>query len=195
MYNFPLKLSFKKIALAPQITVTDSSGQQLMYVRQKLMKLKEAIQVFSDNTRSQELYTIGADRVIDFSAQYHFRDTAGNHLGSVKRQGMRSIFKARYDIFEGNTPVLHIEEDNGFVKVMDALFGEIPIVGIFSGFFFNPTYSVKRNDGTVVVSIKKKPALFESEFTIEEVVDIKDASEIRTILAIIMMVLMERSRG
>ncbi len=195
MYNFPLKLSFKKIALAPQITVTDASGQQLMYVRQKLMKLKEAISVYSDNTRTQQLYSIGADRVIDFSAQYHFRDASGNHLGSVKRQGMRSIFKARYDISDQSGPILHIEEDNGFVKVMDALFGEIPIVGIFSGFFFNPTYSVKRNDGTVVVSIKKKPAFLESEFIIDEVVDIKDASEIRTILAIIMMVLLERSRG
>ncbi len=195
MYNFPLKLSFKKIALAPQISVKDASGQELMYVRQKLFKLKEAIHVYSDNTRTNEIYSISADRVIDFSARYNFRDAAGNDLGAIKRQGMRSIFKARYDILDGDTSSLHIEEDNGFIKVMDALFGEIPILGIFSGFVFNPTYSVKRSDGTTVVTIKKKPALFESEFTIDEVVDIQDASEIRTILSIIMMVLMERSRG
>ena len=40
--QYPLELSFKIIALAPQIYVKDARGQELLYVRQKLLKLKEA---------------------------------------------------------------------------------------------------------------------------------------------------------
>ena len=163
MYQFPLTMSFKKIALAPQITVRDSSGRTLMYVRQKLLKLKEEITVFTNESQSVELYKIHADRIIDFSAKYHFTDAKTEAtLGAVKRKGRRSLWKAHYDIFDTNNfASLHITEDNGMVKVMDAIFGEIPIIGLLSGYLFNPTYSVLREDGTKVVSIKKKPALLE----------------------------------
>jgi hypothetical protein len=54
--QFPLKLTFKILAVAPQITVTDASGQILFYVKQKLFKLKEAITVYSDSSQTRELY-------------------------------------------------------------------------------------------------------------------------------------------
>lgn len=195
MYNFPLSLSFKKVAVAPQITVKDANGQVIFFVRQKMFKFKEEINVFRDVNQSDLQYTIKADRVIDFSARYNFRDEHGAKLGSVKRRGRRSIFKARYDIERSGGHSLHIEEDNPAAKVADALLGEIPLINLLTGLFFNPKYSIKRDDGTKVVSIKKQPSLFESEFIIDEVVDIDDAAEIDVILAIMMMVLLERDRG
>ena len=140
-------------------------------------------------------YIIKVDRVIDFSARYNFRDEYGAKLGSLKRRGRRSVFNARYDIEREGGRSLHIEEDNPAAKVADALLGEVPIVNLLTGLFFNPKYSIKRDDGTRVVSIKKQPSLFESEFIIDEVVDIDDAAEIDVILAIMMMVLLERDRG
>ena len=68
--NYPLTMSFKILAVAPQIFIKDATGQEVMYVKQKLFKLKEAIQVFSDQSQSQLLYTINADRVLDFSARH-----------------------------------------------------------------------------------------------------------------------------
>ena len=69
------------------------------------------------------------------------------------------------------------------------------MIGMLAGYVFNPTYSVARPDGTVIVKIKKQPALLESSFTIEEAVDISEAAETRTVLAILMMTLLERGRG
>lgn len=195
MYQFPLTLSFKKVALAPQISVTDANGQLLFYVKQKLFKLKEAINVFADREQSDLQFTIGADRVIDFSARYNFKDVNGNDLGAVKRQGRKSLWKAHYDILNGENVVLTIQEESPWVKVMDGFLREIPLVGMFAGYFFNPVYLVSRPDGTVVVKVKKQPSFLESSFTIEEVVDIQDAAEVRTILSIITMTLLERARG
>lgn len=193
--QFPLTLSFKKIALAPQISVTDANGELVFYVKQKLFKLKEAVTVFGDREQTMPLYTIKADRIIDFSAFYHFRDQNGNNIGAIKRQGRKSIWRAHYDIYNGDQVVAHIQEENAWIKVGDAFFGEIPLVGMLSGYVFNPTYLVSGADGTVIVKVKKQPAFFESSFTIEEAVDIDEVAEIRTILSILMMTLLERSRG
>ncbi|MCP5095300.1 MAG: hypothetical protein GY943_07100 [Chloroflexi bacterium] len=194
--DFPIKLSFKKIALAPQISVFDASGNLKFYVKQKLFKLKEAITVFADREQTQPVYSINADRVIDFSARYHFKDQNGIEIGSIKRQGARSIWKARYDIYDTNEQmVLQIQEENAWVKVMDAMLGEIPIVGIFSGYLFNPVFLVELPDDTLVLKVKKEPAFLESEFTVEQMMPLDDDQQLRAILSILMMVLLERSRG
>ena len=193
--QFPLTLSFKKIAFAPQISVSDANGRLVFYVKQKLFKLKEAVTVFEDQTQTRALYTIQADRMIDWSARYHFRDNYGNEIGSVKRQGRKSIWKVHYDIYEGEQLVGHIQEENSWVKVWDALFSEIPILGLFAGYFFHPVYLISRADGTVIAKVKKQSAFLESKFTIEEVVDVAQSAEIRTILSILMMTLLERARG
>lgn len=194
--QFPLKLTFKVLAVAPQITVTDASGQTIFYVKQKLFKLKEAITVYSDSTQSQALYKINADRVIDFSAKYHLTDVNGKEIGAIKREGMRSIFKARYDIFDANgTHVLDINEENALVRVMDALFGEIPVVGMLSGYVFNPTYLVTDMQNQVVMKIKKEPAFLETGFTITQERPMPEDETLRAVLGAFMMVLLERIRG
>jgi hypothetical protein len=196
--QYPLQMSFKIMAFAPQIFMRDSSGRDLFYVHQKLFKLKEDIGIFSDSSRSRELFRIKADRVIDFSARYTFTDSStGAAVGAIKREGMRSIFKASYNIFSGEQITHHIKEDNAMIKVLDALLGEVPIIGIFSGYFFNPTYTVYQTGmETPVLRIRKRPAFFEGRFDIEKLVEpANEADETRLLLSIIMMTLLERSRG
>src|SRR3972149_438649 len=123
--QYPLNLSFKVMALAPQLSVTDASGQQIFYVKQKLFKLKEAVNVFADSAQTRQLYTINADRILDFSAQYHFSDDQGRPL-------MRLV---------------------------------------------------------------KQPAFFEGKFKIEKLAELQPAAEIRILLSLLMMVLLERARG
>src|SRR6185295_9715975 len=128
--NYPVDLTFKLLALASQIYVRDANGNLLGYVKQKLLKLKEDINVFTDESQTHVIYNIKADRVIDFSARYTFRDGAGNVLGSIKRQGMRSLWKANYEISDASdNHVMNINEENGWVKVVDALAGEVPVLG------------------------------------------------------------------
>jgi hypothetical protein len=193
--QYPLTLSFKLIALAPQISVTDANGQLVYYVRQKLFKLKESVSVFADTQQTQTLYTINADRIIDFSARYNFADRQGIGVGAVKRRGMRSLWSSHYDIFDGDMSVMTIKEENPWVKVIDALVGEIPVVGMFTGYMFHPAYLVSRPDGTLVMRLQKEPAFFESKFIVEQKTPLNEAEEQRVLLSLLMMVLLERSRG
>src|SRR5688572_18301799 len=139
--NFPLELSFKILAIASQIYIRDANRNLLGYVKQKLLKLKEDINVFADEAQSQHLYNIKADRVLDFSARYNFTDSRGSMIGGIKRKGMRSIWRANYEIFDSSgDQVMKINEENGWIKVADALIGELPIVSMFTGYFLNPSY-------------------------------------------------------
>jgi uncharacterized protein YxjI len=196
MMNYPITLSFKLLALASQIYIRDANGNLLGYVKQKLLKLKEDINVFADERQTQHLFNIKADRVLDFSARYNFTDSRGAFLGSIKRQGMRSIWKARYEISDaGGNPVMQIQEENGWIKVGDALFGEIPIVSMFTGYLFHPAYIVSRLDGTAVARLKKQSAFLEGIFQLENLAALSPEEETRALLGTLTMILLERARG
>ena len=197
MLNYPLQLNFKIAAFAPQIRVMDANENMVFYVKQKLFKLKEAVGVFADEAQTNKLFEINADRVIDFSARYSFTDNQGQSIGAVKRQGMRSLFKAHFDVFQdgSDAPALTIQETNPWTKFFDALFSQIPIVGMFSGYVFHPVYQVSRPDGSAVMTITKQPAFFEGKFQIDKQVDVDETEERRILLSILMMLLLERMRG
>jgi hypothetical protein len=111
---------------------------------------------------------------------------------------MRSIFKASYNVMgDGDAITHHVKEDNGMVRVLDMLFREIPIVGMFSGYVFNPTYTLYQSGvEKPILHIKKLPAFFEGSFEISKVSEpMNDAEETRLLLAVMMMVLLERMRG
>lgn len=193
--QYPLKLTFKFWALAPQISVVDTHNQMTFYIRQKLFKLKEVINVFADVNRSQQLYNIKADCIIDFSARYHFADATGASVGSVKRRGLRSLWRAHYDIFDDEQVIMTIQEENPWMKVCDSLLSQLPIVGLFSGYFFNPVYLVKRSDGAIVMRLEKIPSFLSRIFTIKQIDRLSSREETQALLSLMMMLLLERSRG
>ena len=193
--QYPLDLRFKIMALAPQLAVTDASGKLVFYVRQKLMKLREQVTVFADQEQTRPVAQIQADRILDISATYNFEDPQGRRFGAVRRAGLKSIWKAHYEVLKDGAPVFTINEDNAFVKFVDGLLTEIPVIGLISGYVFHPAYSVRRPDGTRVLHVRKKPALWEGKFSIERESDIAPDEEALATLSILMMIMLERSRG
>ncbi|HJU90974.1 MAG TPA: hypothetical protein VJ672_16435 [Gemmatimonadaceae bacterium] len=196
MLRFPLDLRFKIIAIAPQITVTDAGGAVIAYVKQKAFKLKEAVTVFSDATQSRALYRIEADRVLDISATYHIADASGTPLGAVQRRGMKSIWRAHYEIHRDGRAAFLVREENPWIKLIDGFIGEIPIVGLFTGYLLHPAYRVTRANGDVpVLRAVKKPALFEGRYVVDRIGDLSEDEERLTLLGVIMLLLLERERG
>lgn len=191
MLNYPLNLSFKIIAFNPQVKVTDASGATVMYVKQKALALKEDVKIFGDEAQQNLLYQMKANKIIDFSAQYNITNASGVPVGSVRRQGMRSLWKATYNIVDANgAEVGVIHEENPWVKVLDALVSDIPFVGMF----INPAYLVEMG-GRTVYFVKKQAAMFEGKFTLEKRGEASAAEESLLLPSVIMMLMLERMRG
>lgn len=195
--NYPLTLRFKVLAFAPQIFIEDSQGGPVCYVRQKLFKFREQVEVFTDKSKTTQRATIQADRIIDWSARYNFAMPDGTPIGSVGRKGMRSLWKAHYEVFNpgDQTHDFTISEENPGAKFFDSFLGEIPILGFFTGYLFHPRYLATRADGTPAMRLTKQPAFWEGKFTIEKLTDLTPQEEYNLILSFMMLVLLERRRG
>jgi len=191
VFNYPLNLSFKLIAFNPQVRVTDAHGHLVLYVKQKALALKEHITIFADDTQSNPLYQMKANKIIDFSAQYNLTRVDGSALGAVKRQGMRSIWKATYTVVDAaGAEVGLIREENPWLKVLDSFLNDIP----FLGMLVNPAYLIELR-GQTVLYLKKQPAVFEGKFTLDKRGDFSQAEEGLLLSSLIMMMMLERSRG
>lgn len=193
--NYPLRLRFKLLALAPQVYVQDASGQEVCYVKQKLFKFREKVEVFTDSSRRQLSATIQADRMIDFNANYAFQSPDGARLGSVRRRGFKSLWRAHYEILDGNGQIaFEIREENPWAKIVDSVVGDIPIVGMFTGFFCHPKYAILQN-GAPILHMTKQRSFLESSFHIEKSGEVPEGADLPIMLSLLMFVLLERSRG
>jgi len=193
--QYPIDLSFKLLTLGQRITATDAEGNVIMFIKQKMLKLKEQIDVYSGPDQNQLIFTMRADRVLDFSANYHIADAHGNDWGSVRRKGMRSLWSAHYEIRQNGEIDMTMSEENPFKKILESLLGEIPLVGMVAIYLINPTYLVSGPDGTPLLRLTKKPAIFEGKFVLDKLSDMPEDDELRSLLAILMAAILERGRG
>jgi uncharacterized protein YxjI len=193
---YPYTFTFRISTLHNDFTVRDFTGQTHYFVKQKLFKLKEHVKVFTDDSQQQIAFEIKADRWLDFNSAYSFIRPDGSTLGRVVRKGWRSIWKAAYELYdEQDHQDLIIHESNPWAKVGDSLLSEVPILGILTGYLFNPVYHINRPDGTLVCSFKKKPSFFGRKFELYKEAEFETGEEMRIQLGLMMMVLLERRRG
>lgn len=195
---FPIDIRFKLLAIASQIFVRDANGTLLAYVRQKLLKLREDVVVFGDAEQTIPLYRIRADRIIDIGANYTITDTAARDMviGSVRQRGLRTFWRAEYEIERGGQRAFTVREESVWVRVFDHAFGQIPILGALAGYVFHAAYRVTNvATGQNVLRMVKQPALFEGVFRLESVQPLTSEEERLLLLSCMMILLLERQRS
>jgi uncharacterized protein YxjI len=190
-FQYPLQFTFKIGTLANDFVATDASGKTLAYIRQKMFKLKEAVTVYTDDSKSSVLYMIKADKWLDYNANYAFtRGTGEENLGRVGRKGRKSFWKATYEIFdkEGNHEYTIVEE-NPWAKVLDNL------LGVIGQYFFNPKYLVQSVDGKNIMRLSKEKSVMGRRFRLDKLGETSAEESERILLSLMMMNLLERQRG
>ncbi|TMM57220.1 hypothetical protein FEE95_12080 [Maribacter algarum] len=195
-FQFPLDFTFNIGTLSNDFTAVDAHQKTVAYVKQKLFKFKEDVSVFENENKTKVLYKIKADRWIDFSACYSFSDPEGKELGKIGRKGWASLWKAHYEIFDKNQQLkFTIREENAWVKVLDGLVGQIPILNLFTGLFLNPAYIVINSRNETVVRLSKEKSLVGRRFKVSEIKKLDGLDDDIIILGLMMMVLLERRKG
>jgi len=100
--------------------VYDSSGQVVLFSKQKAFKLKEDIRVFSDESEQEERLLIKARQIIDFSAAYDVVDVrSGSKIGAFRRKGFTSILRDSWEFLDTADRVIGtILEDSMFMALL-----------------------------------------------------------------------------
>ena len=193
--SYPLDLSFKILTIGTRVTIKDAAGRQVAYVRKKKFKLKENVEVYTDDGQSRLLFRMKADRMLDFSARYAISGPDGHPMGAVGRRGMKSLWSSAYVLDDAyGTEAGSIREENAWVKVLDGVMESLPLGDALGGLFFNPAYLAELY-GKDVLRIQKQPSVLESSFRIDRLADLSEDEEDLLLAGIIMMVLLERDRG
>ncbi len=101
-------------ALTGKLRFYNSQGQLVLFSEQKMFKLKEDIRVFADEQKTQEVLSIKARQIVDFSAAYDVVDsTTGEKVGALRRKGLKSILKDEWEVLDPSDKVIGLLfEDN-----------------------------------------------------------------------------------
>ena len=108
IFQFPNYLLRRQaIALTGKFRFYDPAGRLVMFSEQKMFRLREDIRVYGDEGKSQEVLSIKARQILDFSAAYDVVDTAMNQkIGVLQRRGLRSILRDEWEVLDANDQVI-----------------------------------------------------------------------------------------
>lgn len=99
--------------------VYDANGRVVGYCRQRAFKLKEDLRVYTDESRSSELLSIGARSVLDFGATYDVRLPGGETIGSIRRKGLKSLVRDEWSVLDADGgEIATLREDSGVLALL-----------------------------------------------------------------------------
>ena len=101
-------------ALTGKLRFYDPQERLVLYVEQKMFRLREDIRVYSDESKSQEVLLIQARSIIDFNAAYDVVDSAsGQRVGTLRRKGWQSMMRDEWEVLDASDqPVGMLFEDS-----------------------------------------------------------------------------------
>ncbi len=197
MFSYPLSLRFKIIALDSTIYLTDSTGREILFVKKGFLRLREKIKIFTDSSQTNHRFTISTSQIIDLGATYEVTDEEKKMVVfRIKHYGWSFLWRSRYTVLDlHNQPIAQIKEDNPWIEILNGFLGEIPYLQILTIWLFNPTYTLTDTAGIPLLTLKKKPSLFERMFVIEKGQASSLLDEDSAVLTALMTVIFQRSRG
>ncbi|MCC7390543.1 MAG: hypothetical protein IT431_17460 [Phycisphaerales bacterium] len=102
--------------------VYDDAGNVVAFCRQKALKLREDIRLYTDESMSTELLTMKTRSILDFGATYDVALPSGELIGSLRRKGLRSFIRDSWMIFSpSGTQLATLTEDSSMLAVLRRL--------------------------------------------------------------------------
>jgi uncharacterized protein YxjI len=101
-------------AMTGKLRFYNPNNDLVLYVEQKMFRLREDIRVFGDEGKTQELLLIQARNIIDFSAAYDVIEAAnGQKVGTLRRKGLKSMFRDEWEVLDAaDQPIGMLFEDS-----------------------------------------------------------------------------------
>ena len=164
IFQFPTYLLQRQVfALTGKFRVLDPSGNLVMFSEQKMFKLREDIRVYSDESKSQEVLSIKARQIIDFSAAYDVVDTAYNQkVGTLRRKGWSSMLRDEWQVLDAN--------DNQIGVMFEDSMGMALLRRFLLGSWLPQNYDITLGE-TRVADLKQNFNLFRYELNLDFTMD------------------------
>jgi uncharacterized protein YxjI len=157
-------LKRQALALTGKFRFYDPSGNLVMFSEQKMFKLREDIRVYSDEAKTQEVLSIKARQIMDFSAAYDVVDTAMNQkVGALRRRGLQSLLRDEWEVLDA--------ADNAVGKLFEDSMGLALLRRFVLGSWLPQNYDLTFGE-TRVADLKQEFNLFRYELNLDFTMDI-----------------------
>jgi len=160
IFQFPNYLLRRQVfALTGKFRFYDPSENLVMYSEQKMFKLREDIRVYADENKTQEVLSIKARQIIDFSAAYDVVDAAYNQkIGTLRRKGWSSMLRDEWQVLDAN--------DNQIGVLFEDSMGMALLRRFLLGSWLPQNYDITLGE-TRVADLKQNFNLFRYELNLD----------------------------
>jgi uncharacterized protein YxjI len=107
-----------------------SKGDIVAFAQQKRIALREKITFYSDEQKTQEVFSFHAEKVLDVHGRYFVEDPHGRVIGMFRKNFAKSLINSTWYILDAKgESVLSISESNQILAIVRRFGGLIPIIG------------------------------------------------------------------
>lgn len=141
--------------LGRKFHVYGADGQQVLFVRHKIMTFKDEWNIFSDESERVPLIRVKARQAIGLNIISDVTDASnGQHIGSVRNKGLKSILRDTWEILGDGESVIgkFVEDSNALLR---------RFLPILRGHWHMEL------DGQVIASLDQQFRFFAKEFHLE----------------------------
>ncbi len=106
----------KVLAIGNKYWIEDQAGNVIGFSKQKVLKLKEDIRIYTDESMKQELFRIKQQEIIDLWGNFALIDSATEQpIGYIRRKAAKSTFAwDEWEMYDANNQLIgKIEESKG----------------------------------------------------------------------------------
>ncbi|HWD83474.1 MAG TPA: hypothetical protein VG497_31460 [Kribbella sp.] len=135
-----------------------SDGRLLAFAQQKRMALKEQVTFYTDDTKSQPVFSFKARKKIDLGSGYDVYDADGRPIGWFKKEFGKSLLRSSWQL---SAPGVDADgtERNPTIAILRRVWEFVPFVGeIPLPFIFHFDFT-ERNSGRPVLSVERKMSI------------------------------------
>jgi uncharacterized protein YxjI len=104
-------------------------GQLVAFAQQKRMAFKEKVTFYADEAKTQPLYTMRAEKVLDVHGRYLVEDMQGQRIGAFRKQFGKSLLNSTWSILQDDQPAITVRESNQLLALARRFAGLIPFIG------------------------------------------------------------------
>jgi hypothetical protein len=149
---------------------TGSKGQLVAFAQQKRLAFKEKVLFYSDVEKTQPIFTLRAEKVLDVHGRYLVEDMQGNLIGGFKKEFKKSLIKSTWTILgQNDQPLFTVAENSLTLAIFRRFAGFLPIVGDFAEIlvlFFRYHFSFINTSTSEIVGRYQKTTLFRDHYAL-----------------------------
>jgi uncharacterized protein YxjI len=118
----------------PKAPGSKEEGELLVFAEQKRMKLKEQIDFFADAAKTQPMFSVKAENVLDPRGRYQVLDPSGGVIARFKKDFAQSFLRSTWHLQDSEGNERGIAKERNLVAALFRRYGSfVPYIGEFLG--------------------------------------------------------------